>query len=55
MHAKTWFPSNEMHESPNLTNEPLWGDGDRPALNFKVHYIRVAQNIDSLDPHKREP
>ena len=21
--AKTWFPSNEMHESPNLTNEPL--------------------------------
>ena len=23
MHAKTWFPSNEMHESPNLTNEPL--------------------------------
>ena len=24
MHAKTWFPSNEMHESPNLTNGPLW-------------------------------
>ena len=24
MHDKTWFPSNEMHESPNLTNEPLW-------------------------------
>ena len=23
MHANTWFPSNEMHESPNLTNEPL--------------------------------
>ena len=23
MHAKTWFPSNEMHKSPNLTNGPL--------------------------------
>ena len=23
MHAKTWFPSNEMQKSPNLTNEPL--------------------------------
>ena len=21
--AKTWFPSNEMQKSPNLTNEPL--------------------------------
>ena len=26
MHAKTWFPSNEMHESPNLTNGPLCFD-----------------------------
>ena len=23
LQAKTWFPSNEMQESPNLTNEPL--------------------------------
>ena len=23
MHAKTWFPSNEMHKSPNPSNEPL--------------------------------
>ena len=23
LQAKTWFPSNEMQKSPNLTNEPL--------------------------------
>ena len=27
MHANTWFPSNEMHESPNLTNGPLCRGG----------------------------
>ena len=33
MHAKTWFPSNEMHESPNLTNEPLW----KIRLVFRIY------------------
>ena len=39
MHAKTWFPSNEMHESPNLTNEPLC------LVRDKNHFIFFTPTI----------
>ena len=34
--AKTWFPSNEMQKSPNLTNEPLYAV--KPGLIFGHFY-----------------
>ena len=38
MHAKTWFPSNEMHKSPNLTNGPLCNLSKPREFRHKIFY-----------------
>ena len=57
MHAKKWFPSNEMHKSPNLINEPIkfilylvlpfsWGGGSQSNIfSFFVGLRSSARNI----------
>ena len=44
MHAKTWFPSNEMHESPNLTNEPLCSKGWLLCAHTKQKNAKCKQS-----------
>ena len=42
--AKTWFPSNEMQKSPNLTNEPLCLHKSSLSLEFAIWHSEKVRS-----------
>ena len=52
LQAKTWFPSNEMQESPNLTNEPLCFGMFLLTLHRKCSALSFAEHRPGYDLRK---